>query len=114
MGIFGGECKCEEMKKYSRIKTLCQFAKSDLESARLKSTLLEGKYSSIMDKCAETFDMAEAPDLYAAMTQLNDKGNEELDGAIDRLDKMISSLGDDLTKLKEIDDEYHKAHPNGK
>ena len=110
MGKFGSGCKCTELDQYKRIKTLCQFSKGDLEDARTKSSLLENKYTSILDKCAETFDMAEAPDLYTAMTQLNDKGNDELDGAIDRLDKMISSLNDDIDELTEIDNKYHEEH----
>ncbi|WP_026490327.1 hypothetical protein [Butyrivibrio sp. XBB1001] len=110
MGKFGSGCKCEKIKEYSRIKMLCQFSKNDLKTAKTTSNLMEMKYERILNNCSETFDMTEAADLYAAMKQLNDKGNEELDGAIDRLDKTISSLKDDIEELEKIDTEYHAKH----
>ncbi|SCY47340.1 hypothetical protein [Butyrivibrio sp. INlla14] len=109
MGKFSTNvCHCEEKNKYTRVKLMCQNARNELYSAKTYSGMLESRYGYILDNCAQTFDMAEAPDLYAAMLQLNDKGEEELDGAIDRLDNVISSLKSDIDELDEADKKYHE------
>lgn len=100
-------CQCGLITRYERVKQAYKDSKSQLRYAQIHAEALDRKYTTILEDCAATFDIAEALDLLTVMPDLTTEGKELIENAMTLLDEKISDIDVKLWELRDEDTRYH-------